>query len=153
MTSSLFQKSSSRDRIFGKGKSVKIREKKVKRKQSLSLTHCAVVSNTHISHDKFSTVFRSFIYRFKKFHFNIINYSRDYYTLRGSSQFKPSTVVYSLCWILHNTSSLDCNVWCSFCLFSYSRLCHTAIAFSFYDVIIVPKKFQSRQNIRERQKR
>ena len=31
MTSSLFQKSSSRDGIFGKGKSVKIREKKVKR--------------------------------------------------------------------------------------------------------------------------
>ena len=47
MTSSLFQKSSSRDRIFGKGKSVKIKEKKVKKKQSLSLTHCAVVSNTH----------------------------------------------------------------------------------------------------------
>ena len=33
---------------FGKGKSVKIREKKINRKQSLSLTHCAVVSNTHL---------------------------------------------------------------------------------------------------------
>ena len=30
---------------------VKLKEKRIKRKQSLSLTHCAVVSNTHISHD------------------------------------------------------------------------------------------------------
>ena len=50
-------------------------------------------------------------------------------------------------------SSLDCNVWYSFCLLSYSRLCYTGIAFSFYDVIIVPKKFQSRQTIQQRQRR
>ena len=36
-------------------------------------------------------------------------------------------------------SSLDCNVWSPFCSFSYSRLCYNHIAFSFYDVIIVPK--------------
>ena len=29
----------------------KVREKKRKRKQSLSLTHCAVIYNTHISHN------------------------------------------------------------------------------------------------------
>ena len=28
-----------------------------------------------------------------------------------------------------NDSSLDCNVWSSFCSFSYSRLCYTAVAF------------------------
>ena len=52
MTSSLFQKVPVETEYSEKGKSVKIREKKVKRKQSLPLTHCAVVSNTHISHDK-----------------------------------------------------------------------------------------------------
>ena len=41
-------------------------------------------------------------------------------------------------------SSLDCNVWCSFCSLSYSRLCYTDGAFSFYDVIIVPKKVSAR---------
>ena len=38
-----------------------------------------------------------------------------------------------------NLSSLDCNVWYSFCSFSYGRLCYTAVAF-FYDVIIIQKK-------------
>ena len=29
----------------------------------------------------------------------------------------------------HSVSSLDCNVWSSFCSFSYSRLCYAAVAF------------------------
>ena len=47
--------------------------------------------------------------------------------------------------ILVGVSSLDCNVWYSFCLLSYSRLCYKAVAFSFYDVIIVPKSYYTVQ--------
>ena len=43
-----------------------------------SLTHCAVVSNTHISLNKFSIVFSSFIYYSKKFFFPLMAFIIHY---------------------------------------------------------------------------